>query len=139
VSSKGASFALIPLHFTISPCPVKDLGHAQLGGRWRSYSLSLRADLVPYLVTGHGERILNWNRAPKSAKFMQVAHLNSSPQPPSLEKRRGRNRFLPLSFQERGPGGEFKRCQFRSNSPPFCDLPVSSKRSGTRSAQRERA
>lgn len=32
---------------------------------------------------------------------------NSSPQPPSLAKRRGRFRF-PLSFKERGLGGEFR-------------------------------
>jgi len=32
----------------------------------------------------------------------------------------------PLSFKERGPGGEFKRCRLCSNSPPFCHLPVSS-------------
>jgi len=29
VSSKGAGFVLILRHFTISPCPVEDVGHDQ--------------------------------------------------------------------------------------------------------------
>jgi len=41
VNSKGARLALISLHFSISPCPVEDVGHDQPRGRERRYPISL--------------------------------------------------------------------------------------------------
>jgi len=67
-------------------------------------TLSPWADLDPHPGTGHGELKLNEKAAQQSACFVKVTGLNSSPQPPSLEKRRGSKRLLPLSFKRGGRG-----------------------------------
>jgi len=64
--------------------------------------------------------------------------LNSSPQPPSLEKRRGSKRLLPLSFKRGGRGVSSRGAGYSLIPLPFLTFPCPVPVCGTGSALWER-